>query len=305
MAITRTGPSNGCAHAPGCPHDIGPTQDLAVYTVSTEIERRVLTADELAARVTASQALRTPRLPDFRPSAGMAVMRPASRSAHGVGSPARTGVPEPPVAVLEEPPVSTTAAPPDLLCTTCIHEAVCGKKSTLPIAPAREAEEVAPGLRVHWTWTADCDDHLPRMALREGVTMPRPLDVVDDRAGLDPRPIRREHGRESWRTDKAPKGDPNDEERAAASRQRGNAAMLAAKAAKSDRYPLPRDRTERDRVVLEAVRSTARLTEAGVKLGVSETRVGQILREIRAAGQLPEDIAQLLSERNAAKAVPA
>ena len=24
MAIARTGPTNGCAHAPGCPHDIGP-----------------------------------------------------------------------------------------------------------------------------------------------------------------------------------------------------------------------------------------------------------------------------------------
>lgn len=282
--------------------DLGPTQDLAVYTVHTDVERRVLTAEELAARVTASQALRAPRLPDYRPSAGMAVLRPASRPAQGVGTPAQPEAPEAPVAIKEEPTVSmiTTIEPespglPDIPCRSCVHASVCRwepdvAKAMYAVAELKVGSDPAIRIRA----TVECDHHAPAPHLQ----------LVTGTA-TEPQSIRREYGGESWRTDKAPKGDLADPERAAASRQRGNAAMLAAKEAKGHRYPLPRDRAERNQVVLEAVRTTDKLAAAGVVLGVSETRVGQIIKEIRAAGQLPDDVAELLNSRNAAKVVTA
>jgi hypothetical protein len=65
----------------------------------------------------------------------------------------------------------------------------------------------------------------------------------------------------------------------------------------SDRYPLPRDRAERDAAVFAALRSTPTLGLASQRLKVSETRVGQILRQIREDGGLPEDISLLLQMR--------
>lgn len=210
--------------------DLGPTQDLAVYTVHTEVERRVLTADELAARVTAAQALREPRLHEHRPSAGMAVMRPASRSAQGtngpsglvgVGTPAQTEAPTAPVAIKEEPTVSsiTTIEPespglPDIPCRSCVHATVCRwepevAKAMYSVAELKVGSDPAIRIRA----TVECDHHAPAKAdtLRV-VRMPGLEDIVTGTA-----------------TQTAPVRLPSDEERAAASRQRGNLAMLQAK----------------------------------------------------------------------------
>lgn len=65
------------------------------------------------------------------------------------------------------------------------------------------------------------------------------------------------------------------------------------------RYPLPRDRAARDALVLDALRGTSSVRAAGERLGVSETRVGQIMREIRLAGAMPADLDADLKGRSA------
>jgi hypothetical protein len=68
--------------------------------------------------------------------------------------------------------------------------------------------------------------------------------------------------------------------------------------APSARFPLPRDHAERNAKVIEAVRATSTTDEAGKLLGVSGTRVLQILHEIRRDGAMPEDVQQALKHRS-------
>lgn len=327
MAIARTRQASGCEHGPGCPHDIGPAAagvssaanaiaaaDRVVGSWSQQggsgpVERRVLTADELAARVTAGQALREPR---HRPSEGMHVMRPASRSAQestrpsgrvGAVAPARAEAPAPhPVTVPEEEPVVTTEpAPPAIPCGDCLHARVCGKRETIEGLAGPEVIEHAPGLRLVITRTAECDDYLAP-TFEQRALEARVVALVPD-----PEPIRAEHGGESWRT-KPESATPQE------SRRRGTEAMLEARKAKKagstglgrgeNNRRLPADPAERERVVLEAVRATETTAEAGERLGVTATRVQQILRDLRDQGRLPADIAATIAARRAGGRIP-
>lgn len=62
-------------------------------------------------------------------------------------------------------------------------------------------------------------------------------------------------------------------------------------------FKLPQDRAERNRVVLDAIRSTPSHEAAGRLLGCSGARVAQIIGELRRAGELPEDVVALLRAR--------
>lgn len=268
MAVVRHGPTNGCVHGPGCPHDIGPTQDLAVYSVNTEVERRVLSADELAARVTAAQPLRDQR-PAPRSAGGMHVMRqPAARK-------------QPPVTAVEEIPMPTPepSAPPFTIpCGTCIHARVCGQRDKIPDAPqAPLSMELAPGLRVVSTaFEVQCDDHLPVHALRE---------TTSDRI--------REHAA-------VPVALPHDVAMVAAGKREAKKRSPGLGRGGNNRK-LPVDPAEREARLLEAVRATTSTGEAGVLLGITATRVQQLLRELRDAGRLPGDITDALKARRSGR----
>lgn len=312
MAIARTRQTPGCSHGPGCPHDIGPAAagvssanaiaaadrvvgSWAQHGGSGPVERRVLTADELAARVTACQALREPR---HRPSEGMHVMRPASRSAQespapseAVGStaPARAEAPAPhPVTVPEEEPVVTTApAPPAIPCGDCLHARVCGKRETIEGLAGPEVIEHAPGLRLVITRTVECDDHLPptfeQRVLEDRVVQLAPVP--------DPEPIRAEHGGESWRTKPEP-ATPQE------SRRRGTEAMLKAK-----RSRLSPDLTERQAQILEAVvRHDGDRKGAAAELACLVQSIDVALAAVAAKGKLPEDLRAKLPARFQAQA---
>jgi hypothetical protein len=276
MAVVRRAPTNGCVHGPGCPHDIGPTQDLGAYEVDMTVARRPATPEELA-RLTppaGAKAVRPgPAMHRVRPATGASSWR-NYRSVMGADAPAPVITPEEePVTPVTPTPTPTPAAIP---CGDCIHARVCKHREDLEHAFERialVAEALTDG-PVRISSTADCGDHL--VAPAPARTWPEPLPMV-----LPTRPTAAEIE--------------------ATSRRRGTEAMLATKA---PRYPLPRDRAERDRVVLAAVRETPSLSAAGDRLGVSETRIGQILRVIRADGELPEDVATLLAARQVNKAEP-
>lgn len=69
--------------------------------------------------------------------------------------------------------------------------------------------------------------------------------------------------------------------------------------APSLRYPLPRDHEERDAKVIAALRAHPNVKAAAAELGVSETRVGQVLKEIRLAGRMPADLDAVIKSRSA------
>lgn len=60
---------------------------------------------------------------------------------------------------------------------------------------------------------------------------------------------------------------------------------------------LPRDQGDREAMVVEAVRSTSSLEEAGKVIGVTGGRVGQIVQEMRRLERLPADIDALMRQR--------
>lgn len=72
--------------------------------------------------------------------------------------------------------------------------------------------------------------------------------------------------------------------------------------ASASRYPLPRDRSERDARVIAALRAHPTVADAATELGVSETRVGQILKQIRLAGAMPADLNAAIKSRSATAA---
>lgn len=85
-------------------------------------------------------------------------------------------------------------------------------------------------------------------------------------------------------------------------RQQAEAGRVAATAGAPTvkrRFPLPRDPAERRAAVLVALRSTHTVRAAAGLLGVTETRVGQILREIRLAGEMPADLDADIKSRSA------
>lgn len=63
------------------------------------------------------------------------------------------------------------------------------------------------------------------------------------------------------------------------------------------RRKLPRDRAERNALVLEAVRASASHAEAATRLGVGKARVEQIVSELRRSDQLPADVRAALDAR--------
>jgi hypothetical protein len=67
------------------------------------------------------------------------------------------------------------------------------------------------------------------------------------------------------------------------------------------RPKLPTDRATRDPLVLAAVRETSTTALAGERLGVSAARVQQVVAEIRHAGDLPNDIDELLRARRSGR----
>lgn len=309
MAIARTRQAPGCDHGPGCPHDIGPAAagvssaanaiaaaDRVVGSWSQHggsgpVERRVLTADELAARVTASQALREPR---HRPSEGMHVMRPASRSAQespapseAVGStaPARAEAPATDPVTVPEPVVTTAPAPPAIPCGDCLHARVCGKRETIEGLAGPEVIEHAPGLRLVITRTAECDDYLAP-TFEQRALEARVVALVPD-----PEPVRAEHGGESWRTKPEP-ATPQE------SRRRGTEAMLKAK-----RSRLSPDLTERQAQILEAVvRHDGDRKAAARELACLVQSIDVALAAVAAKGKLPEDLRAKLPARFQAQA---
>jgi hypothetical protein len=66
---------------------------------------------------------------------------------------------------------------------------------------------------------------------------------------------------------------------------------------------LPSDPAERERVLIEAVRGTTTTGEAGERLGVTATRVQQLLRGLRDEGRLPDDIAAALAARRSGRRI--
>jgi hypothetical protein len=151
MAVVRHGPTNGCVHGPGCPHDIGPTQDIAVYVVDTTIERRPATPAELAR---------------LSPAIAPPAQRPRTPGPSGSWRNYRSALGTPlPVTPLEEHPVTTPAAPPAIPCGSCLHERVCGQKDL--IHPEYRRELTAGLTLVYASVTVECADLLPKIALRE------------------------------------------------------------------------------------------------------------------------------------------
>jgi hypothetical protein len=63
------------------------------------------------------------------------------------------------------------------------------------------------------------------------------------------------------------------------------------------RFPLPRDKEQRNAAVLAALRATTSVRAAAERLHVSETRVGQLIHEMRRAGVLPDDVSATLRSR--------
>lgn len=290
------------------PVELGPQMFLDTRPPAP-VERRRATPEELA-RLAATD---TRRAPDVRPSDGMAVMRPASRPAPpaipadattGRAPAGRTGVQAPsgtlaeptrsPVpANTQEEPVTSPALPPALPCDDCLHARVCALRALIPDLDHRvHVEALGDGLVLSYRAASiGCDHHMPA----------RPVPVPD----LVP-PIREEHGGESWRT------KPTAAELAAASRRRGTERMLEVRKAKAagpgrgaNNRRLAVDREERERLLLEAVRATSTTAEAGERLGVTGTRVQQLLRELRDEGRLPQDIADaLVARRSGRRIVP-
>lgn len=78
----------------------------------------------------------------------------------------------------------------------------------------------------------------------------------------------------------------------------GSAAAAETTMEARPRFPLGRDRAARQAAVLGALRATSTVRDAAAQLGVTETRVGQILREIRLAG-MPADLDAAIKSRSA------
>lgn len=81
-----------------------------------------------------------------------------------------------------------------------------------------------------------------------------------------------------------------------------NPARAATGGAAHESVKLPRDRDERTRAVLEAVRTSSSHAEAGAKLGVGGQRIAQFVSDLRRAGQLPADVEKLLRARSGHRA---
>ncbi len=130
MAIARRGPSAGCAHEPGCRHDIGPAAAGAVDGLAAAGR---LSADHLLA------------------GAGSAV---------GVGPIERRYL-APLTPPQEEGPVTTSAPPPVIPCGDCLHSPVCGLKELLTASVLLDdVEVIGTGLRIRRSPTVECDHHL-------------------------------------------------------------------------------------------------------------------------------------------------
>jgi hypothetical protein len=280
MAIARRGPTSGCAHAPACPHDIGPAaaggaagvQANAVAAIREDtwkfrddagqalglgvIERRVATSEELArldGTPVVSEAAGNrpgPAIHLLRPSAAtVAESRRRGAERHQAVMAERRAVAVAPVpSPVEEAPMTVTTAPPyEVPCGSCLHDPVCGIKAMIPEAPGAPVfDEPAPGLRVvALGYRVECDHLL------------KSLHVVE------PEPIRAEHGGESWRTPPAVVA-------AAAPRQPGHHGVKTGEA---------QEKAERAARVLAAIeRHGGDRRLAAVELGMKLNAVAMIVK---------------------------
>jgi hypothetical protein len=205
MAIVRTGPT------PAHRRDIGPAagssgdglaaigrlsafdasggarpvDDGSMAAGSGPVERRRETVSERKDRETREAAVRT--TPTRPPGLALQLVRvaPAAVAAKPLEEPI---VPNP-----APTPLETVVAP----CGTCLHEAVCALKASIP-KPSTQLQpiHITDGVRLFpMAWRVECDHYL----------------------GEQPVTIRREHGGESWRT-------PSTPEQLQASRKRGGEA---------------------------------------------------------------------------------
>lgn len=261
--------------------------DIAQAAGAGPIERRPATPEDLARFEPAVPAPRPAAraIPAVVPTERHSGAERSMTSTSGnLAQPTRTPAPTP-TRVEEEPVTEPVPATPHggvlLPCTTCLHEPVCALKHDLPKDTAQllKPAEIGPGLRLVTTGVRiECDHQLVSL---------RPVE---------PEPIRREHGGESWRTTTVTGSTPRrTTEDIAESRRRG---VEAAAAARGTRYPLPKDPDERARVVFDALRSTDSLAGAAAVLQVSANRVSQLLTEYRRAGSIPADVEALLDARN-------
>lgn len=189
-------------------------------------------------------------------------------------------------------PVTAIAAVPAagslaswLPCGACVKADVCRLRELIPADAAGSAVRVLErGLRlVALEVRVECDHFLGQAAA------PAPLPASP-----------------------APEDRPSDADRAARSRRNGTEASLRVRQARREELAapsrpirarpgakLPQEPVERDRVLFAAVRDAGGdQSAAGRALGVTQTRVSQLLRAARDAGRLPDDVAQLLASRS-------
>jgi hypothetical protein len=137
------------------PIELGPRQDLAVYTVDTTIARRPATAADLA------RLEPPPTARPVRPGPAMHLVRPSTNPRSWRNYRSALGSVEP-VTPLEDT-VTTPAAPPFAVpCAGCLHATVCGIRDKIPEAPATPlVMELADGLRIMSTaFAIECDHRL-------------------------------------------------------------------------------------------------------------------------------------------------
>ncbi len=217
MAVSRTG------RAPHQIHDIGPAAayggadngrlaHLEVRTASDLVGKPVDATPAITRRRATPAELARLAEPVVAPMRPITVIRPAPRPApsaipaavaaapqHGVSTAASGNLAEPAEAPVvrhaQEEPVPVDATRKTAIpCGSCLHEPVCRLKDELPRDPEvlSQPHVIAPGLWLVFTGArVECDHYLGEAAM--------PAPIVD----LTPEPIRREHGGESWRTQKA------------------------------------------------------------------------------------------------------